>query len=192
MAAGTGERFGDGEVKQFALLHGRPMLVWSIERFANHDRVDAVTVVVTPGHEERVRKMVVEYSIGKFAGVVAGGGTRQQSVRQGVEAVADECDNILVHDAARPCVSVALIGEMVDTLEQHGAVVPALAAVDTLVYERDGQLDAILDRSGISGVQTPQGFDTRLLLKAHLADVLSVVPAKLRPLIQRVFVLDYF
>jgi 2-C-methyl-D-erythritol 4-phosphate cytidylyltransferase len=167
MAAGSGERFGGGEPKQFVLLHDRPMLTWTIDRFEANTVVDRITLVVTPGDEERVAKLVEGEGFKKVCGIVAGGETRQQSVLSGLEALDESSERVLVHDAARPCLSPALLERIFDALGDNAAVVPALAAVDTLVHVDDGHLDAILDRVNISSVQTPQAFRTELLLRVH-------------------------
>jgi 2-C-methyl-D-erythritol 4-phosphate cytidylyltransferase len=103
----------------------------------------------------------------KVDGVVAGGKTRQDSVRHGLEALPSSSETVLVHDAARPCLSSALLQRILDALGGSDAVVPALPAVDTLIREQSNHLDAVVDRVGISGVQTPQGFRTELLRRAH-------------------------
>jgi len=167
MAAGAGERFEGAEPKALHSLLGRPVLVWSAERVALHQDIDSITVVVAPGDEGRVGTVLETHHVAKIARVVAGGETRQDSVRLGLDAVDPACDIVLVHDAARPCVTPALIGRTLDALKTHGAVVPVWPVVDTLVRDDGGVVDAILDRVHISGVQTPQGFRTELLVRAH-------------------------
>jgi len=167
MAAGAGERFEGAEPKALHPLLGRPTLVWSVERIALHQGVDSITVVVPPGEESRIDAVLKNHCVPKVARVVAGGDTRQDSVRMGLDAVDPACDIVLVHDAARPCVTPALIGRTLDALKSHAAVVPVWPAVDTLVRDDNGTVDAILDRVHISGVQTPQGFRTELLVRAH-------------------------
>ena len=88
-------------------------------------------------------------------------------MRLGLETLDADCGFVLIHDAARPCVGADLIGGVIGALSGGGAVVPVLPAVDTLVRESDGAVDAILDRVHISGVQTPQGFHSALILRAH-------------------------
>ncbi|MDH3215667.1 MAG: 2-C-methyl-D-erythritol 4-phosphate cytidylyltransferase [Candidatus Krumholzibacteria bacterium] len=167
MAAGRGERFAEGAPKQFMLLHGRPVIVWSIEQFMSHGDISAITVVTTPGTEEQVKEIVREHGLEKVDHVVAGGETRQRSVQLGLMAVGQDSSKVLVHDAVRPCFSVDLLQRILTEMSAYDAVIPAVPVVDTLVHERSGELDAILDRVNISGVQTPQGFRTDLLSRAH-------------------------
>jgi 2-C-methyl-D-erythritol 4-phosphate cytidylyltransferase len=107
------------------------------------------------------------HGISKIAGVVAGGKTRQESVRLGLDTLDPSFNVVLIHDAVRPCVTPALIGRVLDAASAGGAVIPVCPAVDTLVRENAGAVDAILDRVHISDVQTPQGFSRDLILRAH-------------------------
>jgi len=166
MAAGSSERFG-GEPKQFLKLHGKPVIVWAVERFALHPGIDGITVVAAPGSEKEIGSMLEEYSLPKIDNVVAGGDTRQISVSNGLATLDSFSDSVLVHDAARPCLSNNLLQRMLEALTTADAVVPSLPIVDTLIRERSGQVDAIVDRTGVAGVQTPQGFRTDLLRRAH-------------------------
>lgn len=167
MAAGAGERFAGKEPKIFRPLSGRPVIVWSVERFARHREIDSIIVVVAPGDETRVREVLGDHHVGKIAGVVAGGSTRQESVRLGLDTVDGVYETVLIHDAARPCLTAALIGRVFEALRTHDAVVPVWPVVETLVREADGSIDAILDRVHISGAQTPQGFRASLIARAH-------------------------
>ncbi len=167
MAAGAGERFEGAEPKKFYPLRGRPALVWAIERFAIHQSVDSISVIVAPGEEDRVRALVSSEQLAKVDQVIRGGATRQESVSLGLESLDASCDTVLVHDAARPCLSASLLDRVLASLATCDAVVPVWPVVDTLVREEGGRIDAILDRVHISGVQTPQGFRTALLIEAH-------------------------
>lgn len=168
VAAGTGTRFSSGELKQYAAIAGRPMLAWSLGAFAGHAGIDAMTVVVRRGDESRVEAIIRDHRIAKVTAIVAGGATRQRSVALGIGALGEECDRVLVHDAARPCVTRDLIARTLTALDEAVAVVPVLPAVDTTVRANaDGQISEFLDRTRIMGVQTPQGFDTAVLRRAH-------------------------
>jgi 2-C-methyl-D-erythritol 4-phosphate cytidylyltransferase len=166
MAAGSGERFG-GEPKQFLPLCNRPIIVWAVEKFSKHPDVHGITVVAEPGCERRVGELLEQHRLDKINGIVAGGETRQKPVRHGLGALASTSETVLVHDAARPCLSSALLQRILDALARSDAVVPALPAVDTLIRGKSDRVDAIVDRVGISAVQTPQGFRTELLRRAH-------------------------
>jgi len=163
VAAGTGERMPGATLKQLMPLAGRPMVAWSAGALAAV--CDAVVMVAPPGHEDEIRAAVAG-AVSECT-VVAGGATRQESVWNGIGALPAGAERVLIHDAARPCVSRALLDRIVAALETHRAVVPAVPAVDTLVRERDGVVDAILDRVHVAGVQTPQAFAVDLIRRAH-------------------------
>ena len=167
VAAGTGERFGAREPKQFCRLGRRPVLAWSIGAFSSCPAVDSITLVMTPGLEDRAAALVEEHHLEKVEAIIAGGALRQESVRLGLDAVLESTENVLVHDAARPCVTAALIDRVCGALARHAAVIPLVPTVDTLALELNGSIDAILDRSRIRGVQTTQGFRAELLDRAH-------------------------
>lgn len=167
MAAGRGERFGGEKHKQLATLCGRSVLSWSIDRFRSHPAVSETILVVPPGLEGTFAQALAAEG-NEFAGkIVAGGDTRQESSWLGLQQVSKENTHVLVHDAARPCLSGELLARIIDALTGNNAVIPTVPVVDTLVRDRENAVDAIIDRVFVSGVQTPQGFEIELLLSAH-------------------------
>lgn len=168
MAAGRGDRFGGDSHKQLAAVNRRPVLSWSISRLASNPAVAGIILVAPPGEEETTRKALENHGIERVDKVVAGGETRQESVRLGLQELPEETTHVLVHDAARPCLSEDLLSRVIDALNDSAAVVPAVPVSDTLIREESSRVDAIVDRVRLSGVQTPQGFEKELLLRAHL------------------------
>lgn len=167
MAAGAGDRFAGRELKTFYRLLGRPLLVWAAERFGLRRDIDPITIVCAPGDEGRAGEALAAHGVTRVSRIVPGGGTRQESVRRGLAALDSSCGTVLVHDAARPCVTLSLIERTIEALKAHDAVVPVWPVVDTLVREADGRIEAIVDRARVVGAQTPQGFRTELLVRAH-------------------------
>jgi 2-C-methyl-D-erythritol 4-phosphate cytidylyltransferase len=167
MAAGTGDRFAGRELKTFYRLLGRPLLVWSAERFGLRRDIDPITVVCAPGDEGRVGEALAAHGVARVSRIVHGGSTRQESVRRGLDALDPSVRTVLVHDAARPCVTLSLIDRTIEALKTRDAVIPVWPVVDTLVREANGRIDAVVDRAGVSGAQTPQGFRVDLLNRAH-------------------------
>jgi 2-C-methyl-D-erythritol 4-phosphate cytidylyltransferase len=168
MAAGRGDRFGGNSRKQLAVVNGQPVLSWSISRLASNSSVAGIILVAPPGEEETMRKALENRGIERVDKIVAGGETRQESVRLGLQELPEETSHVIVHDAARPCLSEGLLNRVIDALKESPAVVPAVPVSDTLIREESSRVDAILDRVRISGVQTPQAFEKELLLRAHL------------------------
>jgi 2-C-methyl-D-erythritol 4-phosphate cytidylyltransferase len=162
VAAGAGERIAGGTLKQLMPLVDAPMVVWSARALASV--CELLVVAAPPGREDDVREALASVEV---HGVVAGGATRQESVWNALEALPDGVARVLIHDAARPCVSPALLGRIVAALDESDAVVPVIPAVDTLVREAENRVDAILDRAHVAAVQTPQAFAVDLITRAH-------------------------
>jgi 2-C-methyl-D-erythritol 4-phosphate cytidylyltransferase len=167
MAAGSGRRFDAGAPKQTAVLNGRAMIAWSAGVLAQSPRVTGLVVVTPAGSETSLRDMLPADAVRKMRATVAGGATRQDSVYNGLEQVPPDATHVLIHDAARPCLSAALRDRVIDALAAHDAVIPAVAVTDTLIRDIDAGVDAILDRVHVAGVQTPQGFRLDLIRRAH-------------------------
>lgn len=172
-AAGRGERLGPGAPKALRLLGGVPMLVHSVRALARARLVDVVVVAAPPGDEAEVRGVLDAYEVPTEVRVVAGGATRQDSVRIALESLTD-VDVVLVHDAARPLAPSQLVDDIVQAVEQGAeAVIPVLPVADTIKRVEDGKVVETLRRDGLYAVQTPQGFTRELLAKAHDAAVID-------------------
>jgi 2-C-methyl-D-erythritol 4-phosphate cytidylyltransferase len=155
VAGGSGQRFG--ELKQFALLAGRPVAQWSVE--ACRPAASGVVLVVPSGSGD--------HSGCGADRVVVGGASRSASVRCGLSAVPDEADVIVVHDAARPLATAALFDAVVAAATDHGAAICAMPVSDTIKRVDSGLVIGTLDRDQLVAVQTPQAFDAALLRRAH-------------------------
>lgn len=161
VAAGRGTRAGGPEPKQWQALAGRPVLAHAIAAFGTCDRI---VVVLHP--EDMVRGL----SLGADVTLVAGGETRDQSVRAALEALAGSgVTRVLIHDGARPLVSRALIGRVLAALDAGPAAAPALAVTDALWRGAGGLVTGTVARDGLYRAQTPQGFHLDAILAAHRA-----------------------
>jgi 2-C-methyl-D-erythritol 4-phosphate cytidylyltransferase / 2-C-methyl-D-erythritol 2,4-cyclodiphosphate synthase len=166
VAAGRGLRAGGGVPKQYATLAGEPILRRSLTIFASHREVALVQPVIHRDdialyHDATAHLDVLE--------PVFGGATRQESVRAGLEALASRRpDIVLIHDAARPFASAALVSRAIAAGMRFGACVPALPVSDTVKEVDDaGRIVATIDRTPLRAVQTPQSFAFSSLLAAH-------------------------
>ena len=175
VAAGRGHRVGGPLPKQYRQLAGRAVLAHSVQRFAAHARVDRVRVVINPAdrplYDEAVRESASAADATLLA-PVAGGATRQESVRNGLESLADAPPElVLIHDGARPLVSGVVIDGALDTLEGHEGALPALAVSDSLKRAAPGStlVTGAVAREGLWRAQTPQGFRYPAILDAHRA-----------------------
>jgi 2-C-methyl-D-erythritol 4-phosphate cytidylyltransferase / 2-C-methyl-D-erythritol 2,4-cyclodiphosphate synthase len=166
VAAGRGTRSGLDYPKQYKVMGGSPMVRESLRVFANHPSVDIVLPVIHPEDGERFAKAAEGLRTAK---PVLGGATRQGSVYAGLEALSgDRPQIVLVHDAARPFTSAALVNRAIAAAEKNGAAIPALPLTDTVkIVDNESLVSATLDRSHLRTVQTPQAFVYATLLDAH-------------------------
>jgi 2-C-methyl-D-erythritol 4-phosphate cytidylyltransferase len=167
VAAGRGERLGDDRPKAFVRLGELPLLAESLRRLDESAWIDAVVVVAPPEWEEPTILLAEELGASKVTACVTGGTTRTESVRAGVAEVPDNAAVILVHDAARPLLSDAVIERVVAALgEGYDGAVPGLPVVDTVKRVRDDAVHETLARDELVTVQTPQCFVAAVLRDA--------------------------
>lgn len=166
VAAGRGERAGHHRPKQYRMLAGRPVLRRTLDLFVSHPRIDRVEVVIGAGDLEAYRAATTGLDL---APPCTGGATRRASVAAGLEALAaDPPDLVLIHDAARPFATLALIDRVIDALDVVEGAAPALAISDTLLRTGEcGMAGAAVSREGIMRLQTPQGFRFDAIRRAH-------------------------
>jgi 2-C-methyl-D-erythritol 4-phosphate cytidylyltransferase len=171
VSAGIGKRMNTAVSKQYLMVGGKPIVVHAMEAFERSGAVDAIVLVVGAGDESYGAELVQTFGMRKVTAVIAGGAERQHSVRRGLEALAErhpELSWVLVHDAARPLVSPALIDRCLRAAELTGASVPGVPVKDTIkAANADGIVVATPERSSLWAVQTPQAFRVDLLLEAH-------------------------
>lgn len=168
-AAGEGRRMGGPLEKQFLRLGGIPLLAHTLKTFESSPLVQGIVVVVPKNRLELVREKILEqYKISKLLALVEGGPQRQDSVRNGLEALEPGWELVVVHDGARPLVSLELIARCVGEAFLHGAAIAAVPATDT-VKELDGEgfVERTPPRQRLWMVQTPQAFRYEWLLRAH-------------------------
>ncbi|MEL6522047.1 MAG: bifunctional 2-C-methyl-D-erythritol 4-phosphate cytidylyltransferase/2-C-methyl-D-erythritol 2,4-cyclodiphosphate synthase [Pseudomonadota bacterium] len=165
VAAGRGTRAGGPVPKQYQDLGGKPVLRRSVEIFQQHPAVGHVVVVIPVGDQDYCARI-----LGKDLVLVTGGKTRSASVKAGLEALPDDIGKVLIHDGARPLVSVAVINRVIAALDHRAAAAPALPVTDALWRGSDGQtVTGTADRTGLWRAQTPQGFDRAAIRAAHQA-----------------------
>jgi 2-C-methyl-D-erythritol 4-phosphate cytidylyltransferase/2-C-methyl-D-erythritol 2,4-cyclodiphosphate synthase len=167
VAAGRGHRAGGEMPKQYRLIGGEPVIRAALAAFAGHPQIDAVQPVIHTDDEAQFRAATA--GLARLRAPVAGGASRQVSVHAGLEALRGTApDIVLIHDAARPFVSDALIAGAIAAASEHGAAVPAVAVADTVKkVDAQGTITATIDRNELRIVQTPQAFSYNLIVNAH-------------------------
>ncbi len=156
VAAGIGKRAGGEIPKQYQPIGGKPLLAYSLAALASHPDVDAVQVVIHVEHAGLYEEAAAPAP--KLLPPIIGGAERSDSVRAGLAALAAENpDYVLIHDAARPFLSHAVIDALIAGLTPTQAVIPALSAADTM-RRFDGKSWEEVPREGLLRIQTPQAF----------------------------------
>lgn len=171
VAAGRGVRAGGGRPKQYRQINGEAVLTRSVRMFHQHPDIADLRVVIHPDDRALYEAAVAGIELSE---PVSGGATRQDSVRAGLEALADgptPPEIVLIHDAARCFVPAAVISRVIAASdpESHTGAIPGLPVADTLKRAAKGAITATVDRSDLYRAQTPQGFPFNALLAAHRA-----------------------
>lgn len=167
VAAGQGVRAGSAVPKQFAFLSGKPMLAHSYTALSSHPAIDQVILVIGEGQESALSEALgIQAPPLRELRYVIGGETRRESVRNGLAMI--DAERVLIHDAARPFLSHAVIDALLAALDSHEGALPALPVADTLA-QGGKALGETVPRDGLVRVQTPQAFHTATILAAHQA-----------------------
>lgn len=169
VAGGEGTRIGGDLPKQFREVAGMPMLWWSIKRFHEEDPSTKIRLVLHPGFFEDWFKLF--YSLPEedriIHEVIAGGKSRTESVRNGLNGIQESKDSLVaIHDAARPLITVDLIRRGWSAACKEGGAVPVVPVTDSL-RKVSGNRSVAIDRREFVAVQTPQVFRVDLLAKAY-------------------------
>lgn len=167
-AAGRGKRMQAGMNKAFMDLAGLPILVRTLLKFSACEAVDKLVVVVAKAEVAFVQRILQLVPGLKPWQVTAGGSERQYSVLNGIRCAGTEAEIILVHDAARPLISEETILAVIEAAKEHGGAIAAVPAKNTIKLCNDQhQVVETPDRSKLWEVQTPQGFQREILLRAN-------------------------
>jgi 2-C-methyl-D-erythritol 4-phosphate cytidylyltransferase len=167
--AGSGMRMGLEQAKQYLEIDGKPLLVHTLRTFQECHLVDSIIVVVPEKDVDYcLHQMVQGYQLSKVYKVIGGGERRQDSVRNGIEAVADSCKWVLIHDGVRPFVSIKLIEKVIKAARSYRAVITGLPVTETIkrVDSKANVLNTI-ERKGLWLIQTPQIFSREDIHLSH-------------------------
>ncbi len=169
LAGGAGKRMGATTNKQFLLINNKPIIVHTLEIFENCRSIDNIFLVVNQKDLPVIQKEILEtYRFNKVTKLVIGGRLRQDSVRNGLEAIESPCDIVVIHDGARPFVSPSFIEKGIFLMEMFDAVIPGIPARDTIkAISKEGFVSKTLPRDSLWQVQTPQTFKYELIMKAY-------------------------
>ena len=170
-AGGAGRRMNSrSKPKQFLKLYGKEIIIHTLENFQNHPEVDNIVVVCIKGWINYLQRLLDQYNMDKVRLIVVGGKTGQESIYNGLCALADfvpEDSIVLVHDGVRPFITDTLISECIKSVKKFGSAITVTPAIETVV-ELDGKkVQSITDRSKCYHAKAPQCFYLGELLEAH-------------------------
>lgn len=168
MAAGKGKRMQTAVSKQFLPVCGKEILAWTVDVFEKSPLVDTILLMASADGKEDVQHLWDSYGWKKVAAVLEGGKERQNSVANGLAAVGEETDIVLIHDGVRPFVTEEMIADSIVAAQAYGGAVIGVPAKDTIkVCSADGLAVETPDRSALWQIQTPQTFQRSLIVDAY-------------------------
>lgn len=172
-AGGVGARMKSDDLpKQFLEVGGKPIIIRTMEHFANHKMVDAIVVACKAEWIDYLNNLIEKFNISKVKSVVAGGANGFDSIHNGVMATAEfskaDDDIILICDGVRPMLSEQLITNCIEDTRKYGTAVPVTPSIDSLLYSTDGEnCNKSYQRSSMYITQAPQGYTMKNILWSH-------------------------
>jgi len=169
VSAGKGQRFTEGKKKQYYLLADKPILAHTLDKFETCPLVRSILLVVGQGDMNYCLKEIVEkYRYRKISHIVPGGKRRQDSVKNGIDALSKDVDIVVIHDGVRPLVTREMIEQSIHSAQRFGAVVLAMPVKETIkMAHADGTVLKTLERESLWHIQTPQAFQARVIKQAY-------------------------
>jgi len=174
LAAGSSSRIGYDIPKQFIKIAGKMIIEHTIEIFERHEKIDEIYLGVNSDYLEFMTAVTEKNRYRKIKKIYAGGKTRKESSKKGIDFIKDEDANVLIHDAVRPFVSDRIISECIRALDTHQAVDVAIPSSDTIIeITEKAFVQNIPNRRFLMRGQTPQAFRQQVIKKAHQLAELS-------------------
>jgi len=172
-AGGTGQRMNSRtRPKQFLKLHGKPIIVYTLDHFENHPEIDGIVVVCLAEWIPYLQKLVERFRLSKVLAVVPGGASGQESIFNGLKKIAELCPPesiVLIHDGVRPLINERVISDNIKSVVAHGNAITVSEAIETIVL-KTGETNAvgdIIDRSKCEIAKAPQSFYLKDIYAAH-------------------------
>lgn len=162
-AGGTGQRMNTkAKPKQFLELHGKPILVYTLDQFQKSDDVDWIILVILNDWLEHCKELQEEYHLTKILSIVPGGRTGQESIFNGLkeaEKYSEEKSIVLIHDGVRPLIDDVTINKDIECVKKHSSAITVTQAIETVAMDSvEGKVGRIVDRSKCLMARAPQCF----------------------------------
>lgn len=176
VAAGRGKRFGAERPKQFLEICGKPLLIYTLQKFEICPVIDEIILVLSAEEIENFKLNAEKYNLKKLSKIIAGGKTRAESVLNGLNAIDAKIAKVVaVHDGARPLVSVEEITQTVEKAQETGAACLVGKVVDTIKEIKDGKIVKTINREHLRRALTPQCFRYEILKRAFSENEVSEI-----------------
>ena len=172
-AGGSGKRMhAKDRPKQFLFVHGKPIIVHTVEIFNHHPEIDGIMIVTLPDWIPTIRAYAAEYNITKLKWIITGGKTNQESICNGVRALQEKVplnSIVVIHDGNRSNVSSETISDSIATFQRYGSAVAAIPCVEAAFRCETDEMSSVtlVDRKGLYRTQTPHTYTLEKLLWAH-------------------------
>lgn len=173
-AGGTGKRMNTrAKPKQFLEMHGKPVLIYTLQHFEEHSEIDSIVLVCLESWIDYAWKIIREYHFRKVTDIVPGGATGQESIFNGVECAYKNSSNIndivLIHDGVRPLIDEDTITDCLASVRKYGSAITTTPAIETIFVDGEGdKVGKIFNRSQCAMARAPQCFYLEALYEAHL------------------------
>ena len=166
VAGGKGTRMGAETPKQFLSLHGKPVLMHTIEAFYHYDSTIKILLVLPEAQQDYWKDLCEKFDFKIEHQIITGGETRFHSVKNGLDAITEKNVFIGIHDGVRPLVGLDVINRCFDKAVRHGVAFPVISVIETL-RKRISTGSVMVNRQDYLLVQTPQVFDSEIIKKAY-------------------------
>ncbi|MBE6797060.1 MAG: 2-C-methyl-D-erythritol 4-phosphate cytidylyltransferase [Ruminococcaceae bacterium] len=172
IAGGIGQRMNMNTPKQFILVNGKPVIIYTLEAFQKNKNIDEIAVVCLKDWVDDLKSWAQKYGITKLTTVVEGGSTGMESLRRGMYALSEKYDDediIVIHDAVRPLISEKIIDDNIEGVKKYGNAITVLPSNSALLYSEDKvSSNRVVDRDLIANTQTPQSLRLGKFREIHL------------------------
>ena len=171
-AGGAGRRMHSaGKPKQFLELHGKPIIIHTLEHFERHPEIDAIAVVCIAGWIDYLKDLLIRFHIKKVRWIVPGGETSQESTRAGLGILEANCDPrdtiVLIHDGVRPLITEKVISDNIAAVREYGNAITAAPAIETIItVDENEDVTELIDRQSCRLARAPQSF--------YLSDIIAM------------------
>lgn len=173
VAAGLGKRFGAEKPKQFIEVFGKPLIVYTLQKFENCPAIDEIILVLPSEEAENFSQTAAKFKIKKLRKITTGGQSRAESVLNGLNFVSGPVEIIAVHDGARPLVAIEEITRTIEKARECGAACLVGKVTDTIKKVENGKIVQTVDRSKLRRALTPQCFQYEILKRAFAENAID-------------------